>query len=87
MSARLVLASSSHASNSHCLLQPRNDLLNEIRHVNKLLVETTVDVDSTEDDSLPEASAGTIIKCSYTAVAVSGDFKSLSSSPMVRFSN
>ncbi|RQP01230.1 hypothetical protein POPTR_016G028200v4 [Populus trichocarpa] len=62
--------------------EPRNDLLNEIRHVNKLLVETTVDVDSTEDDSLPEASAGTIIKCSYTAVAVSGDFKSLSSSPM-----
>ncbi|KAI5560126.1 hypothetical protein BDE02_16G025600 [Populus trichocarpa] len=62
--------------------EPSNDLLNEIRHVNQRLVETTVDVDSTEDDSLPEASAGTIIKCSYTAVAVSGDFKSLSSSPM-----
>ncbi|KAJ6870275.1 hypothetical protein NC652_036029, partial [Populus alba x Populus x berolinensis] len=62
--------------------EPSNDLLNEIRHVNQRLVETTVDVDSTEDVYLPEASAGTIIKCSYKAVAVSGDFKSLSSSPM-----
>ncbi|KAJ6316880.1 hypothetical protein OIU78_020046 [Salix suchowensis] len=62
--------------------EPINDLLNEIRRVNQQLVETTVDVDSTEDDSLPEASEGTIIKCSYTAVAVGGDFKSSFSSPM-----
>ncbi|KAJ6304334.1 hypothetical protein OIU77_018075 [Salix suchowensis] len=62
--------------------EPINDLLNEIRRVNQQLVETTVDIDSTEDDSLPEASEGTIIKCSYTAVAVGGDFKSSFSSPM-----
>ncbi|KAJ6749563.1 hypothetical protein OIU85_000225 [Salix viminalis] len=62
--------------------EPINDLLNEIRRVNQQLVETTVHVDSTEDDSLPEASEGTIIKCSYTAVAVGGDFKSSFSSPM-----
>ena len=82
-----MLASSSRDSNSRCLLQPINGLLNEIRRVNHQLVETTVDVDSTEDDSLPEANEGTIIKCSYTAVAVGGDFKSSFSSPMVRFSN
>ncbi|KAJ6921485.1 hypothetical protein NC652_015405 [Populus alba x Populus x berolinensis] len=63
-------------------IKTNKDLLDEIRRVNQRLVETLVEVDSTEDDSiLPESSKGTIIKCSYTAVSLSGDLKSLSSSP------
>ncbi|KAI5583591.1 hypothetical protein BDE02_06G024800 [Populus trichocarpa] len=63
-------------------IKPNKDLLDEIRRVNQRLVETLVEVDSTEDDSiLPESSKGTIIKCSYTSVSLSGDLKSLSSSP------
>ncbi|KAG6771122.1 hypothetical protein POTOM_022468 [Populus tomentosa] len=59
-------------------IKTNKDLLDEIRRVNQRLVETLVEVDSTEDDSiLPESSKGTIIKCSYTAVSLSGDLKSV----------
>ncbi|CAK7339917.1 unnamed protein product [Dovyalis caffra] len=63
-------------------VKPSKDLLDEIRRANKRLIETLVEIDSTKDDSLSaEDREGTIIKCTYTPVSLSGDFKSMSSSP------
>lgn len=84
----LMITSSSHASNMYYLLQPINNLLNEIRKVNRQLVETLVDLDSAEDDSTSStASEGTIVRFSYTAVAFGGNYTPFSSALMVRFVN
>ena len=50
------------------MLQPNNELWDEIKYINQRLVETVIDLDSTEDVSTTEAGEGTIIRCSYSAV-------------------
>ena len=50
------------------MLQPNNELWDEIKYINQWLVETVIDLDSTEDVSTTEAGEGTIIRCSYSAV-------------------
>ncbi|KAF5750321.1 mediator of RNA polymerase II transcription subunit 15a-like [Tripterygium wilfordii] len=50
-------------------IEPRHALLDEIRSINQRLIETVIDLDSTE------AGEGTIVRCSYNPVALSGYVK------------
>lgn len=53
-------------------------LLEEIRGINRKLIDTVVDVSDEDIDSVAAASEvgeGTVVKCSYTAVALSPDLK------------
>lgn len=63
------------------LLQANHSLLEEIREVNQRLIDTVVDISNEEVDPTAAAAAaegteGTIVKCSYNAVALSPSLKS-----------
>lgn len=65
-----------------CMLQANHALLEEIREINERLIDTVVEV-SDEDVDPTAASAvvsvgaeGTVVKCSYCAVALSPRLKS-----------
>uniref|UniRef100_A0A2N9GRX1 ARC105/Med15 mediator subunit C-terminal domain-containing protein n=1 Tax=Fagus sylvatica TaxID=28930 RepID=A0A2N9GRX1_FAGSY len=62
------------------MLQPNNELWDEIKYINQWLVETVIDLDSTEDVSTTEAGERTIIRCSYSSVAIGQNFKFRSAS-------
>lgn len=62
-------------------LQANHALLEEIREINQRLIDTVVDI--SEEDVGPTAAApsaegseGTIVKCSFSAVALSPNLKS-----------
>lgn len=72
----------------HKMLQPKNELRNEIKCINQQFVETMIDLDLTEDLASTETGEGTVIRCSYSAVALSQNLKLLyASSHMVSFVN
>ncbi|XP_057972227.1 mediator of RNA polymerase II transcription subunit 15a-like isoform X2 [Malania oleifera] len=58
-------------------IEPNNALLEEIRHVNQKFVETVIEIvsDSAEDTATTKAGDGTIIRFSYSAVALRENFK------------
>lgn len=61
------------------ILQAKHALLEEIREINQQLIDTVVVI--SDEDTIPTAAAtegggGTIIKCSFSAVAISPNFKS-----------
>ncbi|KAK2652031.1 hypothetical protein Ddye_011887 [Dipteronia dyeriana] len=56
-------------------IEPRKALMDEIRYTNQLMVETMVDLDPTEDTATYEAGEGTAVRCTYRAVAFSGNLK------------
>ncbi|GAY43635.1 hypothetical protein CUMW_076020 [Citrus unshiu] len=55
--------------------QPSNTLLDEIKCINQWLIETEIDLDSSEDPSALDAGEGTIVRCIYSAVALDENFK------------
>ncbi|KAL5744961.1 hypothetical protein ACOSP7_026107 [Xanthoceras sorbifolium] len=50
-------------------IEPVNALLDEIRCINQLMVETVIDLDPTEDTTTGDAGEGTTVRCTYRAVA------------------
>lgn len=61
--------------------QANHALLEEIKEVNQRLIDTVVDISDEEVDSTAavataEGTEGTIVKCSFTAVALSPSLKS-----------
>lgn len=62
------------------LLQANHSLWDEIREINKQLIETVVDISDEEADLTAEEAAakgdGTVVMCSFTAVALSPDLRS-----------
>ncbi|KAL4607349.1 hypothetical protein ACB092_09G167000 [Castanea dentata] len=58
-------------------IESKNELRNEIKCINQQLVETMIDLDSTEDLASTETGEGTVIRCSYSAVALSQNLKLL----------
>lgn len=75
------------------LLQVNHALSEEIREINQGLIDTVVaisdeDVDPTAAAAAAEGGEGTIVKCSFIAVALSPNLKSQYASPqMVGFSD
>ena len=73
------------------LLQANHALLEEIREINQRLIDTVVDIsdedaDPTAAGSAGEGGEGTVVKCSFSAVALSPNLKSqYASAQMVRF--
>uniref|UniRef100_A0A2N9GK05 Mediator complex subunit 15 KIX domain-containing protein n=1 Tax=Fagus sylvatica TaxID=28930 RepID=A0A2N9GK05_FAGSY len=59
----------------HLLKAPKSELWDEIKCINQQLVETVIDVDSAEDVVTTKAGEGTVIRFSYSAVALSQNFK------------
>ena len=55
--------------------QPSNTLLDEIKCINQWLIETEIDLDSSEDPAALDAGEGTIVRCVYSAVALDESFK------------
>ena len=71
-------------------MQPCNELLEEIRHINQRQVEIVVDIVSVSAEDVGTASAGegTTVRCSYNAVALRENFKlKCAASQIVRFVN
>lgn len=70
-------------------LQANHALLEEIREINQRLIDTVVDISEEDVDPTAAGSAagggeGTIVKCSFSAVALSPNLKSqYASSQMV----
>lgn len=62
----------------HLLLQTNHALLEEIKEINRGLIDTVVDV--SEEDVDPAAASeggdGTVVKCSFSAVALGPNLKS-----------
>lgn len=63
------------------LLQPNHALIEEIREINQRLIDTVVDISDEDVDPNVAAAAveggeGTIVKCSFSAVALSPNLKS-----------
>jgi PAX-interacting protein 1 len=73
------------------LLQVNHALLEEIRDINQRLIDTVVDISDEDVDPAAAAAAaeggeGTIVKCSFSAVALSPNLKSqYASAQMVGF--
>ena len=74
------------------LLQVNHALLEEIREINQRLIDTVVDISHEDVDPAAAAAAaaecgeGTIVKCSFSAVALSPNLKSqYTSTQMVGF--
>ncbi|XP_057785653.1 mediator of RNA polymerase II transcription subunit 15a-like isoform X2 [Salvia miltiorrhiza] len=55
--------------------ETNNLLLEEIKEINKNLIEVVVDVMTLEGVSRPESDEGTLVRCSYIPVALSGNIK------------
>lgn len=69
-------------------LQANHALLEEIREINLRLIDTVVDVcdEDVDPTTAGEVGEGTIVKCSYIAVALSPSLKSqYASAQMVGF--
>ncbi|KAM3215239.1 hypothetical protein ACQJBY_067302 [Aegilops geniculata] len=58
-------------------IEVNHALLEEIEEINQGLIDTELCVCEDDDESLAAASEGTVIKCTYTAVAVSPSLKSM----------
>lgn len=60
------------------ILQMRNPLLEEIREINQGLIDTVVDIiqENADPDAASEVGKGTIVKCSFSAVALCPNLKS-----------
>ena len=63
------------------LLQTNHALIEEIREINERLIDTVVDISDEDVDPSVAATAveggeGTIVKCSFSAVALSPNLKS-----------
>jgi PAX-interacting protein 1 len=60
------------------LLQVNHALLEEIREINQGLIDTVVDISDEDVDptAAAEGGEGTIVKCSFIAVALSPNLKS-----------
>lgn len=63
----------------YTILQAKHALSEEIREINQQLIDTVVVI--SDEDTIPTAAAteggeGTIVKCSFSAVAISPNFKS-----------
>ncbi|VAI81520.1 unnamed protein product [Triticum turgidum subsp. durum] len=58
-------------------IEVNHALLEEIEEINQGLIDTTLRVCEDDDESLAVTSEGTVIKCTYTAVAVSPSLKSM----------
>lgn len=73
------------------MLQANHALLEEIREINQRLIDTVVDisdedVDQTAAAAVADGGEGTIVKCSFSAVALCPSLKSqYSSAQMVSF--
>lgn len=73
------------------LLQANHALLEEIREINQRLIDTVVDISDEDVDPRAAAAAaeggeGTIVKCYFSAVALSPNLKSqYASAQMVSF--
>ncbi|KAJ4706729.1 Mediator of RNA polymerase II transcription subunit 15a [Melia azedarach] len=63
-------------------IEPSNTLLDEIKYINQRLLETVIDLDSTEDIAVFDHGEGTIVRCTYNAMAFSEEFKKLYASQM-----
>lgn len=50
-------------------LQTDNALLEEMRNINQRLVETVLELDSAQNVNRRFANAGTIVRCTYSAVS------------------
>lgn len=63
-------------------MQANHVLLEELREINQRLIDTVVDISDEDDDPTAAAAAaaeggeGTIVKCSFNAVALSPSLKS-----------
>lgn len=73
-------------------MQVNHLLLDEIKEINQRLIDTVVDISHEDVDPAAAAAAaaeggeGTIVKCSFSAVALSPNLKSqYASAQMVRF--
>lgn len=69
------------------LLQVNYALMEEIQEINKQLIDTELHISEDDAESLTtsEGGEGTVIKCTFTAVAVSPSLKSMfASAQMVR---
>lgn len=72
------------------LWQTNHTLLEEVREINHRLIDTVVDISDEDIDSIAAAAEGegTVVKCSFNAVALSPNLKSQYASPqMVRFTH
>ncbi|XP_037460878.1 mediator of RNA polymerase II transcription subunit 15a-like [Triticum dicoccoides] len=58
-------------------IEVNHALLEEIEEINQGLIDTTLRVCEDDDESPAATSEGTVIKCTYTAVAVSPSLKSM----------
>ncbi|XP_062175193.1 mediator of RNA polymerase II transcription subunit 15a-like isoform X4 [Alnus glutinosa] len=73
------LESSTTSSTKRPRIEAKHVLLEEIREINQQLIDTVVVI--SDEDTIPTAAAteggqGTIVKCSFSAVAISPNFKS-----------
>ena len=70
-------------------MQANHALLEEIREINEQLIDTVVDISDEDVDpgaATAEGGEGTIVKCSFCAVALSSNLKSqYMSAQMVSF--
>ncbi|KAJ0511127.1 hypothetical protein HanIR_Chr11g0548501 [Helianthus annuus] len=55
-------------------VEMKHPLLEEIREINQGLIDTVVDI--SQENAEPEVGKGTIVKCSYSAVALCPNLKS-----------
>lgn len=64
-------------------LQASINLLEEIKDINRKLVETTLEVDSNSADNISSAGAvhGTIVRCSYSGIGFAELFRLHLNSP------
>ena len=70
------------------LLQTNHALLEEIKEINQGLIDTVVDIGEEDNDpaAASEGGDGTVVKCSFCAVALGPNLKSqYASAQMVRF--
>lgn len=80
-----------HLKDDLSFLQANHALEEELREINQRLIDTVVyisedDVDPTAVAAATEGGEGTIVKCSFSAVALSPNLKSqYASAQMVRF--
>ncbi|KAH6779561.1 hypothetical protein C2S52_010798 [Perilla frutescens var. hirtella] len=65
----------SSASIKRLKTESNNLLLEEIKEINKTLIEVVVDVINLEDVSRPGSDEGTLIRCSYIPLGFSGNVK------------
>ena len=68
-------------------MQANYNLLDEIDRINQRLIETVVDMESSEVDLESDILKGKVVKCSYIPMAVRKAYKSYISSAVVSLLN